>query len=77
VLDGLGFYRALRRERPDMADRLAFITGDTLSAEIQSFLNQTSALLLEKPFLPDDVLRLLSRAMERADRRVSRTGEAG
>jgi PAS domain S-box-containing protein len=65
VLDGPGFYRALQRARPDLIDRLAFITGDTLSVEIQSFLNQTSAPYLEKPFLPDDVLRLLSRAMER------------
>jgi len=65
VLDGPGLYTALQRERPDMAERVAFITGDTLSAEIQSFLKDTTALYLEKPFLPDDVLRLLSQAMER------------
>jgi PAS domain S-box-containing protein len=67
VLDGPGFYDALRRERPEMVDRFAFITGDTLSAEIQAFLNRTSALYLEKPFVPDDVLRLLARALERQD----------
>jgi PAS domain S-box-containing protein len=81
VLDGPGFYDALRRERPEMADRFAFVTGDTLSAEIQSFLNRTSALYLEKPFLPDDVLRLLSQALERqgapADKSTGRTQLAG
>jgi PAS domain S-box-containing protein len=65
VLDGPGLYRALQRERPDMVERLAFITGDTLSMEIQSFLNQTSVPYLEKPFLPDDVLRLLAQALAR------------
>ena len=65
VLDGPGLYEALQRERPEMADRVAFITGDTLSVEVQSFLDQTDVLRLEKPFLPDDVLRLLSQAMER------------
>ena len=49
-LDGPGFYRALQRERPDLINRFALITGDTLSAEVQSFLNQTSAPYLEKPF---------------------------
>ena len=57
------FYEALQRERPDMVDRVVFITGDTLSAEAQLFLNQTNALYIEKPFLPDDVLRLLYRAI--------------
>src|SRR5262245_46178794 len=55
----------LQRERPDMVERLAFITGDTLSMEIQSFLNQTNVPYLEKPFLPDDVLRLLGQALAR------------
>src|SRR5262249_53691006 len=65
VLDGPGLYKALQSERPDMIDRLAFITGDTLSAESQSFLNATNAPHLEKRVLRDDVLRVMSRTMER------------
>ena len=57
-LDGLGLYQALQRKRPKMIKRLAFITGDTLAAEIQSFIADTRLPYLEKPFLPDDVLRL-------------------
>lgn len=81
VLDGPGLYEALKHHRPEMVDRLAFITGDTLSAEIQVFLSQTSAICLEKPFLPDDVLRLVSRAMERRgaphEQPIERTELAG
>jgi PAS domain S-box-containing protein len=64
-LDGLGLYQALQRKRPTMINRLAFITGDTLAAEIQSFIADTRLPYLEKPFLPSDVLRLLSQIEER------------
>jgi PAS domain S-box-containing protein len=64
-LDGPSLYEALRRERPDMLHRIAFITGDALSPEIRMFLTQSGVLYLEKPFLPSDVLRLLSEATER------------
>ena len=64
-LDGLGLYQALQRKRPTMINRLAFITGDTLAAEIQSFIADTRLPYLEKPFLPNDVLRLLSQIEER------------
>ena len=60
VLDGPGLYRALLQQHADMVRRLAFITGDGLSAEIQSFLRDTKVPCLEKPFLPADVLRLVA-----------------
>ncbi|MDP9137361.1 MAG: PAS domain-containing protein [Pseudomonadota bacterium] len=63
-LDGLGLYRALRRKRPSLIDRLAFITGDTLSTEIQSFLAETRSPFLEKPFVPADIVRLMAQIME-------------
>jgi len=76
VLDGPGLYRALQRDRPDMVERLAFITGDTLSMEVQSFLNQTNVPYLEKPFLPDDVLRLLGQALARRGPAPAAAGRA-
>jgi signal transduction histidine kinase len=60
VLDGPGLYRALSRQHADMVRRLAFITGDSLSTEIQSFLRDTKMPCLEKPFLPEDVSRLVA-----------------
>ncbi|HET6224617.1 MAG TPA: ATP-binding protein [Dongiaceae bacterium] len=66
LLDGPGLHRALRQRRPAMIERLAFITGDTLSADIQSFLAESRAPCLEKPFLPEDVRRLVRQLMGRA-----------
>ena len=65
-VDGRELYYTLRRARPEMADRIAFVTGDTLSAEIQSFLAETKASYIEKPFLPSDVMKLLRQAMDRS-----------
>jgi CheY-like chemotaxis protein len=64
VLDGPGLYRALAQGHVEMIRRLAFITGDSLSAEIQSFLRDTKVPCLEKPFLPEDVLRLVAQVTE-------------
>jgi CheY-like chemotaxis protein len=69
-MDGLDLYRALQRRRPGLIPRVAFITGDTLSPDIQSFLAETGAVCLEKPFLPADVHRLLSRLI--ADEQTTR-----
>jgi PAS domain S-box-containing protein len=64
VLDGPGLYAALRERFPAMASRIAFITGDTLSARLGKFLADTGVLCLEKPFTPDDVRLLISQVLE-------------
>ncbi len=46
---------ALAGRRPELLDRLAFITGDTLGADLQSFLAESGAPRLETPFSPSEV----------------------
>jgi PAS domain S-box-containing protein len=65
VLDGPGLYEALRHRQPEMMRRVLFITGDTLSPEVQSFLTRSCAPCLEKPFLPDDVIRVMAQVLKR------------
>jgi len=77
VLDGPGFYEAIQHKRPEMLDHFAFITGDTLSPEIKSFLNRTGARCLEKPFLPEDVLALLSQLVKPLNAPSARTRSRG
>ena len=59
-LDGPGLWRALERQYPELLKHTAFITGDTLSAAIAPFLKETGALLLEKPFMPEQVIALVA-----------------
>ena len=55
-MDGRRFYETLKQERPDLVDRIAFVTGDTLSAGIESFLDTAGCPTIEKPFAPEEVL---------------------
>lgn len=61
--DGPALWRAIRDRHPELAGRMAFITGDTMSPSVAPFLRETGLSWLEKPFTPDDVLELLVRLM--------------
>jgi len=60
-MDGPALCRALEERHPELAKRMAFITGDTLSASIAPFLKETGLPWLEKPFTPEQVLELVAR----------------
>jgi len=49
-LDGREIYHRLQREAPAAAQRLAFMTGDTISDEVRLFLKATGRPTLAKPF---------------------------
>jgi PAS domain S-box-containing protein len=59
-LDGPGLYRAVREKRPDLADRMLFITGDVLAADIDRFLAETGVPVVEKPIDPVAFRRALA-----------------
>ena len=58
-LDGPALYAFARTERPDLATRMGFATGDTLGAAAARFLAEVQRPVLEKPFMPEAVRRFL------------------
>ena len=56
-MDGPSLYRALAADRPELAARMAFVTGDTLAADLADFLSEIGARVLEKPLDPGDLSR--------------------
>lgn len=54
-IDGPALYREIERRWPALAQRVAFITGDTLSTTLRDYVSQTGRPVIEKPFLPADV----------------------
>lgn len=64
-LDGAGFFRQLRSDWPTLAQRLLFVTGDTLSPGARSFLDETGSLSLDKPFTRGDLLAQVQRMLDR------------
>jgi two-component system NtrC family sensor kinase len=62
-LDGPGLYRLLAQQQPYLCQRVIFLTGDTLAPETRSFLEQSGARCLEKPFTVATVRRVLQQAL--------------
>jgi PAS domain S-box-containing protein len=56
-MDGPALYRALTSERPELARRMVFVTGDTLAADLTGFLSEIGARVIEKPLDPQDISR--------------------
>jgi two-component system NtrC family sensor kinase len=49
-LDGFELHAALRRHYPELAERIVFVSGDTLSPATQTRLAQSGVPFIEKPF---------------------------
>ena len=61
-IDGPALYRKLKRRRPELVERLIFITGDSLSPTVKRFLGQVRRPVIEKPFAPAEVRRAVRQA---------------
>jgi two-component system NtrC family sensor kinase len=62
-IDGPALYAWMTEHRPHLCLRTAFVTGDTLGQASERFLARTRRPLLEKPFLPSDVERLIDQLL--------------
>jgi CheY-like chemotaxis protein len=67
-LDGPGLFEQLRQTRPQLLERLIFVTGDTLGVTANEFLQRTGRPLIEKPFVPDEVIQIVRHVLSQAKR---------
>ena len=58
-VSGQQIFQRWSADRPDLAERVVFLTGDIVSTDLQLFLNSTGRPFLPKPFEFDDVVRAL------------------
>lgn len=58
-MGGPAFFRILQQDRPDLAIRTGFVTGDSLSPAASDFLAAADRAVLAKPFTRDQVHQLL------------------
>jgi CheY-like chemotaxis protein len=69
-LDGPAFYDSLVRSGSPLADRIIFITGDTLAPRTAQFLQVSGLPFLAKPFLVQELMLVVNqklRAIHDAD----------
>lgn len=57
---GPAFYERLQQISPSLVERVAFMTGDTVSSETHAFLEHAGRPTLRKPFSLEDVQSVLS-----------------
>ncbi|MEM7505676.1 MAG: PAS-domain containing protein [Pseudomonadota bacterium] len=57
-MGGRAFLDRLRRDWPELAGRLSFVTGDTMSPNAEAFLQGAGRPYLEKPIHPADLRRI-------------------
>lgn len=59
--DGRALFREIERRWPERTRRVVFVTGDTLSPTLRNFAAECGRPVIEKPFLPGDVRRVVAR----------------
>ena len=65
VLDGPGLYDALAHELPSYLDKIIYVTGDTLSPHVHSFLASHPVPVIEKPYRLHDVRQAILDVLQR------------
>ena len=59
-LDGRALYQQIEERWPERAERVVFVTGDTLTSALRDFAAASGRPVIEKPFLPVDVRRVVA-----------------
>lgn len=59
-LDGIAMWRRLGRDVPALAQRILFVTGDTLGRDAQRFFAESGCPSLDKPFRRSDLLQRIA-----------------
>ena len=59
-LDGRALYQEIERRWPGRGVRVVFVTGDTLASALREFVSESGRPVIEKPFLPSEVRRVVA-----------------
>jgi two-component system NtrC family sensor kinase len=63
-VSGEDLFRWVQANRPDVAQRFVFVTGDTVSEATLQFLEKTGRRFIQKPFSIDDYLATLKGVLD-------------
>jgi DNA-binding response OmpR family regulator len=63
-MGGRQFWTKVHESRPDLARRIIFSTGDSSGRRSLAFLQSSGCAWIEKPFEPEELLRLIDQRLE-------------
>jgi DNA-binding response OmpR family regulator len=59
VINGMQLFEHLKKEHPDMVNKVIFATGDNLNTETHDFLERAKRPQLLKPYMPTQIKELM------------------
>ncbi len=59
-IDGQALYQEIAQRWPTRAGGVVFVTGDTLASTLREFVAESGRPVIEKPFLPAEVRRIVA-----------------
>lgn len=62
-MDGQELYREIKTRNGALARKIIFVTGDVVSPQTREFLKQSNSRFLEKPFINEEVIRIIRDAL--------------
>jgi two-component system, NtrC family, sensor kinase len=65
-MSGRDLFNWIKENRPHLASRIIFVTGDTVSADTRSFFEDNNSRFLAKPFKIEEVKEVIQQALEAA-----------
>lgn len=68
-MDGKRFYNEIRNNKPELLNKLLFITGDTLNRETRAFLKEINGYYLRKPFSFDEITETINLIIKKNSQR--------
>ena len=66
-VDGAGVHAWVSQHRPELVERIVFITGDIANEETVAILRKTGAPCVEKPFRVQQFIDVVSKTMGKAE----------
>lgn len=63
-INGIQLYEQLKANHPQLSLKVIFITGDTMNANIQLFLQESGMPWLVKPFNPEELVTIVRRLLK-------------
>ena len=64
-LNGESLYNLIKATKPELADRIIFMTGDTVNAQTHGFLESTGNLYVNKPFRIEEIRQCIRKSLAR------------
>jgi len=62
-IDGTELYLWLEAKHPELLKKVIFTTGDVMNRDTLDFLKKNKALVLEKPFSPDELKSIIKQVI--------------